>query len=279
MAKINLFASTPPVDLYDPTKPTQQTEFLSWVISKNLENMQAAGMMLDDGQLSQSDLDRLWANQTDVLIKLKERLSAISTTIMEAVGIIGGSTLLAEFASSLYNENTSLLEMDATTVNYYIRKRSINMQSLLVQKLEESIETKEFWRWIGENVPEFFESLRDSYWGGGGGRGIRKGSSRGLPVLFTGLARYTGMAISPYVGVGIILFELMADVLPIIIDVFDNISDASQAAEALAAFKKAFLDQDEEGFLQDELANLANTEETVDLGFAKYYKKAKIVEY
>jgi hypothetical protein len=278
MAKINLFAATPPTDLYDPTKPTQQTEFLSWVISKNLENMQAAGLMLDDGQLAANDLDRLWLRQNDILLNLQRRLSAISDTLSAVIGVIGGSDLIIDFCSSLYNEATSLLEMEKTTLNYYVRKRSINMQSILVQKMEENAETKEFWRWIEENVPEYFESIRNSYWGEQG-RGVKKAGSRGLPVLFTGLTRFTGMAISPYVGVGIVLFELLADVLPIVIDVFDNISDAAQFDDALAAFKKAFLDKDEEGFLQDELANIAGTEETLDLGFAKFYKKAKIVEY
>jgi hypothetical protein len=278
MAKINLFAATPPTDLYDPTKPTQQTEFLSWVISKNLENMQTAGLMLDDGQLAANDLDRLWLRQNDILLNLQRRLSAISDTLSAVIGVIGGSDLIIDFCSSLYNDATSLLEMEKTTLNYYVRKRSINMQSILVQKMEENAETKEFWRWIEEHVPEYFESIRNSYWGEQG-RGVKKAGSRGLPVLFTGLARFTGMAISPYVGVGIILFELLADVLPIVIDVFDGISDAAQFDDALAAFKKAFLDQDENGFLQDELANIAGTEETVDLGFAKYYKKAKIVEY
>jgi hypothetical protein len=71
MAKINLFAVTPPTDIYDPTKPTQQTEFLSWVISKNLENMQAAGLMLDDGQIESNTLNNLWLSQNDIIVNIQ----------------------------------------------------------------------------------------------------------------------------------------------------------------------------------------------------------------
>jgi hypothetical protein len=278
MAKINLFAVTPPTDIYDPTKPTQQTEFLSWVISKNLENMQAAGLMLDDGQIESNTLNNLWLSQNDIIVNIQTRLSTISTTIMEAAGLLGGSTIMSEFCSSLYNESTSLLQMEPTTINYYIRKRSINMQSVLVQQIEENTATKEFWTWIGERVPEYLQSIKESYWGEQE-RGIKKEGSRNLPVLFTALTRFTGLAMNPYVAATIIAIELICDVWPIINDTLQNIKTENEFNQAITAFKKAFLDKDEKGFLQDELANIAGTEETIDLGFAKYYKKAKIVEY
>ena len=281
MATIGLYGPPPiPSEIfaYDSEKPTYQTEFLSWTLSKNLERMQAAGLVFDDGQLLPADLDRLWARQTDTIELLRQRLSNISNVILESAGVVGGTTIVSEFCACFYGENTSLLEMDKTTLNYWIRKRSIDMQTVLVQKIEENTESKEFWRWISEQVPEFLDNIRDAYWGNGG-RGAKQGGKRGLPVLFTGLTRFTGLAISPYVGVGIILFQLLADVIPIVVDVLDNISDYNQAAEAITAFKKAFLNQDEEGFLEDELGRIGNTEGVTDVGYAKFYNKSRIVEY
>jgi hypothetical protein len=71
MAKVDLYGPGVAAFEYKDDKPTYWTEYLSWSISKNLENMQAAGFILDDGQ--------------DISIQLTEDDTTIITSILTAI--------------------------------------------------------------------------------------------------------------------------------------------------------------------------------------------------
>lgn len=77
MAKVNLFAAAPPSTVYDADNPTRQTEFLSWVLSTNLVNMQATGFVLDDGNLTAIELDKVTAAQQRLTATLTDFLSSL----------------------------------------------------------------------------------------------------------------------------------------------------------------------------------------------------------
>ena len=277
MAEVNLYGPSVEAFEYKDQQPTYWTEFLSWTISKNLENMQAAGFVLDDGQLSSADLDRLWSRQEDTIASLRTRLSTLSDTISATVGIVGGSTVLIDFCAALYNEGTSLKEMEKSTVNYYIRKRSIDVQCGLVQELEKNIATKDFWMWIGESIPEYLASIKDNYWTNED-RGIKK-KSRAIALPVTALANIGTFFLSPPLAAALVATEIVAYVWPILNETVHDIKTEAVFDDIIAAFKKAFLNENEEGFLEEKIGALANIEGVTDLGFAKYYNKSRIVEY
>lgn len=51
----------------DPAFKTKNTEILSMIIAKIVGQMAAAGMVIDDGQISQTELTAIWAKQNNVL--------------------------------------------------------------------------------------------------------------------------------------------------------------------------------------------------------------------
>jgi len=61
----------------DSNFKTKNTEMLSIIVAKIIGQMAAAGMVLDDGQLSQTELNAIWATQTDVLAEQNAYLDDI----------------------------------------------------------------------------------------------------------------------------------------------------------------------------------------------------------